>query len=210
LDAEHQRLLEAKRSKIVAFVDRWTEELKPMESKVLYALIDEVDEKLSGAANGRSSVDGLVTRIDDSLDAVTTIRGRDAFISAVLFGAAKYIGEKDCEALRQIQLQLEGAREQADWSYARVIADNAEALINSFGEAIRKIVYLRAFVAQDVLSPALDKRAMAVLRDIDESVESGDEARIGVAMAAMLVIMPEVLAEVDENQAKPPSVTGLQ
>ncbi len=210
LDAEHQRLLDAKRAEVVAFVDRWAHELRPLETKVLYALVDEVDQALSGAGKVRISIDDLVSRVDASIDAATTVRAQHAYIGAVLFVAGKYLSEGDREELGQIRAQLASAREQADWAYGRTIADNAQAVIDSFGPAIRSIVFLGTFAAQDLLSPALSHRVIGVLREVDESWESGDDSRIAQAMVAMLEIWPEAQAEVGSDQFSRPSVSGLQ
>lgn len=210
LDAEHQRLLEGKRTEVVKFIDRWSDELTALETRVLYALVDDVDQALNGTGKARVSVDDLVSHVDSSMSAIQRVRGSDAHLCNVLWAAEKYLSSTDVETLRQIQTQMTSAREQADWAYARTIADNADAVIESLGPAISTIVYLRSWVAGDRLSPALSQRVIGVLREVDEKIDSGDEGGIAQAMAAMLEIMPEAEAEVGSDRHRPISVSGLQ
>ncbi|GAA0436210.1 hypothetical protein Acor_55120 [Acrocarpospora corrugata] len=195
LDPEHQQRIEAHRQKVTAFVDRWAQELTEAESQVFYRLLDDLDQVLIKGP-GPKSVDMLVTEAEQLVGTVSEIRGSDAFITAVINGAGKYIGQENIVKLARYSEELGVARERADWTSAKASAASADALIDGFGEVVRILVFCRTLARQGQLTPALTHRVQGALREVDQKLDAGADDDVRAALGILLTLWAEIREEV--------------
>jgi hypothetical protein len=208
LDPEMQRKVETGRQAVTGLLDRWTKELTAEELAVLYRTADGLDQLAAGS--DRRSVDAAVAEAEKLADTISTLRGEQAYVGAVRSAAGRYLSESQRRTLDAFHGAIQDARERGDLLAARAVADNAEAEIESYGDGVRTLVYCRTFLSQGDLSPALAGQVRAALRRLDDALERDQQDEVRDAMRTLLDLWEDVKRELDENDDRLPTITGVK
>jgi len=195
LDPVHQQRVEAFRVKLTETLDRRAQELTSAELAAFYRTLDELDEVLIGGPGSRP-VDALLAQAEALKQSAESVRGEQAYVSAVIAAAGRYLSPDDVELLTRYREELKAVRERADWTAALVICENISAAIKALGEGVRIIVLCRTFANQGSLSPALTHRVHGALRLLDAGLDAEDSTAAENALTLLMEIWPEVSKEI--------------
>jgi hypothetical protein len=212
---QHERLLgpddlrrvEEQRLKTTDFVDRWSGELSPAEAGIFYDLIGEMDATMADGRVTRAQAEETNRRADRLVETVAEIRGFDAFLSALLVGAGKYLDPDDRDEILRFSAEIDEARDRADWGAASVVVGQGRELTGRFPREIHDLVYCRTFSRQGAVSAGLGHRIETALTAYDDAHDKGDRAGKRGAAAHLAELWDEVQAELRTNRDGPVAVT---
>ncbi|WP_433786226.1 Hsp70 family protein [Actinomycetospora sp. CA-101289] len=207
LGPDDLRRVEEQRLKTTDFVDRWSGELSPAEAGVFYDLIGEMDATMADGRVTRAQAEETNRRADRLVETVAEIRGFDAFLSALLVGAGKYLDPDDRDEILRFSTEIDEARDRADWGAASVVVGQGRELTGGFPREIHDLVYCRTFSRQGSVSAGLGHRIETALTAYDDAHDKGDRAGKRGAAAHLAELWDEVQAELKTNRDGPVAVT---
>lgn len=211
VDPEKRMQIEAFRARLIAFMERWRNELTVAESTLLEAVLDQVDSALgqdygSGDAAIRS-FESVLASADATLESVSSARASDAYVTRVLGYVEPFLSKDQCGKMKQLAARIIGARESGDRAATERLCREISDEVDQVPPGLLLIVHASTFADQGQLSPALMHRVYGALRVVRESVESGNADRLGQGMETLWGMWDEMTHDLEERGHQAPVIT---
>ena len=201
IDPGLMKKIEEQRDKVTAFMDQWEEELTEAERTAFHEVLDQMDQSINeDTGPRRQPIEPLLERVKANIELVGDIRGREAYMGAILMSAGKYLQEDLRQQLAALRKELHEAREQADWATADAICKESKEITGNLSQSIQTIVYCRALAAQGSLSPALANRVYAALRKMDEGLDANNKQQVEQALVELTELHEAALKELENKK----------
>jgi molecular chaperone DnaK (HSP70) len=197
LDPERIKKVATCREEVLKFVDQWNEELTTAERQSFQDTLSEIEAATQVDSVRAPEIEPMLRRVMDLTGLARSVRGTDAWLSAIRRNAGRYIDRTKLAELEQIQSELQTAREHADWEAGRTLLRREDEATSTLGGRIILIVNCVTLAEQHKISQGLAQRVFTARGHIDEGLNSGDAQDLEAGLSSLESLWPDIKAELD-------------
>jgi molecular chaperone DnaK (HSP70) len=211
MDPNNREKVDRVRHELTQFVDRWDPELTDAERGDFNLTLELLDQAINeDIAKLRMPIDELLNQVERKTKLAVSIRGSDAFTSAILRVGEKYMTSESREIFEQISNDFDQARARADWAAAEMILQRSDEAEAQLSPQLIMVIHTKTMADQNKVSLSLQNRIYDAHRQLDAALEHNNKDEVEKVFDLLYELWEKIKEELDRaGQSVPTMATRV-